>query len=107
LIVHATDSEFAGGFGSSPGRGSVFDRCDIFLGYFERCSFSGIEYDLFRSLDRKSSLWMDKCQFDRKYRANGSVELKDCKSNMKPPAIQWAPQEDTDLSDFKAEALTG
>ena len=103
LIVHATDSEFVGGFGRSPSNGDVFDRCDIFLGYFKRCRFSGIDYDLFRSIDRNSCLWMDGCRFDREYRENDNVELKDCKFDMKPPAIEWAPQNDTDLSDLKTE----
>lgn len=94
LIVHAADCEFAGGHGRSPGHGSIFDSVDVFLGYFERCSFSGIDYDLFRSLrEPNSSLWMDECKFDRKYRANNSVHLSECEFDFNPPALDWVPED--------------
>ena len=97
LIVHATDSEFVGGHGRSPGNGDIFDSTDVFLGYFERCAFSGIKNDLFRAIrGRNSVLWMDECKFDHEPRANSSVELKGCKFEFKPPALEWVPQEGRD-----------
>jgi len=93
IIVHATGCEFVGGHGRSPGHGSIFDSTDVCLGYFERCEFSGIKYDLFRSIKpRKSFLWMDDCKFDREYRANPAVQMKGCKFDFNPPALKWAPQ---------------
>ena len=101
LIVHATDTEFIGGFGRSPGRGSIFESCKIFLGHFERCVFTGIEHDLFRSVrQNKACLWMDECQFDRKHKTNGSTELKDCKFDAKAPVIKWSPQKDTEIGEI-------
>ncbi len=95
LVVHATDSEFVGGYGSSPGHGSIFDSNDVFLGYFERCEFSGIKYELFRSIrERSSMLWMDGCKFDRVSRANNGVILTGCAFDFKPPALDWAPADE-------------
>lgn len=104
LIVHAIDTEFIGGFGRSPGNGSIFESSDIFLGHFERCSFTGIKYPLFRSVcERSASLWMDDCQFDQKHRTNKSIELKDCKFDAKAPETRWSPEEDTEIGDLEGQ----
>ncbi len=101
LIVHAVDCEFIGGLGRSPGNGSIFDSSKILLGHFERCSFFGINYELFRAIrERSSLLWMDDCKFDRKYADNTSVKLKRCKTDAKVPAIEWSPQEDSKIGDL-------
>lgn len=94
LIVHATETEFVAGFGRSPGNGSIFVSTDIFLGYFERCQFSGINEELFRQIrERNSVLWMDNCSFDRTYQTNANVQLKDCKFDFTPPKLRWIPQD--------------
>ena len=106
LIVHAQDTDFVGGFGSSPGNGSVFERCDLLLGHFERCSFTGINYDWFRAVSRNTKLWMDECRFDKpvdkavaRFRPfilgfSNVVEFSDCQFDFKPEKIDWAPKED-------------
>ena len=94
IVVHATDTEFLGGFGRSPGNGKIFARKDLLLGHFERCSFFGINSDFFKDLrGRSERVWMDDCQFDRTYEPNERVELNDCKFDVKPPAVDWAPTE--------------
>ena len=103
LIVHATDSEFVGGYGRSPGHGSIFDSTDVLLGYFERCIFSGIKYDLFRVIHpRNSILWMDDCKFDREYEIQKNrfynhgncVHFEGCIFDFVPPELQWVPQDE-------------
>lgn len=101
LIVYAKDTEFIGGFGRSPGHGSIFSSSKVFMGHFERCSFFGIEYGLFRMMrDRSSLLWMDECSFDRKPMDKSCVELKDCKTDAKQPEINWAPEKDTEIENL-------
>ena len=96
LIVHATDTEFVGGLGRSPGNGNVFDCRRILLGHFERCQFTGINYPIFRNLARRTNkVWMDNCRFDREYRGKQHAELKDCEFNVVLPRINWAPSKDT------------
>ena len=94
LIVHATDSEFIGGHGSSPGNGNIFSNSDVFLGYFERCTFSGINNELFRPIrERTSILWMNECKFDKLHRSTKAVQLTGCKFDFNPPELDWVPQD--------------